>query len=115
MKVYESSTTTLRAILSHPALVKSNIDATMEAMAEANYDAQGIDSAVRLAGDVALGVNEQVNEDEIEEEWKKLFQEAEQSPQKGEEFINKLAGLQVPIGTLSSPETNNHKEAMLSV
>jgi len=42
-------------------------------LAEANYDAQEVDSAIRIGGDVALGVD--VDEEGLEDEWKALVQD----------------------------------------
>ncbi|KAJ3509631.1 hypothetical protein NLJ89_g5120 [Agrocybe chaxingu] len=77
MKSYESSSATLRAILAHPSLQRESIDKTMEALAEANADAKEIDDAVRFGADVALGVEESIDDAELEEEWKALVREAE--------------------------------------
>ena len=77
MKSYESSTATLRVLLAHPSLQRSKIDETMEALAEANADVKGMDEAIRVGADVALGVAEAVDEDELEEEWKAMVREAD--------------------------------------
>jgi charged multivesicular body protein 7 len=77
MKSYESSTATLKTILSHPSLQRENIDKTMDALAEANADAREIDDAVRIGGDVALGVGENVDEADIESEWAELVKQME--------------------------------------
>ncbi|KAL5529742.1 hypothetical protein ACEPAG_5727 [Sanghuangporus baumii] len=47
MKQYESSTATLRVILSHPSLQREKIDATMDAMAEASAEQREVDEAIR--------------------------------------------------------------------
>src|SRR5258708_4126876 len=52
MRMYESSTATLRAILAHPSLRRESIDQTLDALAEANTDAKEIDDAVRIGADV---------------------------------------------------------------
>lgn len=75
MKSYELSTATLKSILAHPSLERSNIDKTMEALAEANADARYIDDAVRIAGDVAVGVSENIDDSEVEAEWEALVKE----------------------------------------
>lgn len=76
MNSYESSTATLKAILAHPSLQRSSIDKTMEALAEANEEAKEVDDAIRIGGEVGIG---DVNDDEVEEEWKALIREAESS------------------------------------
>lgn len=75
MKSYTSSTVTLRSILSHSALQRDNVDKTMDALAEANADARELDEAIRIGGDVALGVGDNVDESEIEEEWAALVKD----------------------------------------
>ncbi|KAF9527003.1 Snf7-domain-containing protein [Crepidotus variabilis] len=77
MKSYESSTTTLRNILSHPSLERGKIDETMEALAEANTNAKEVDDIIRIGGDVALGIDDAVDDDELEEEWKAMVKEIE--------------------------------------
>ncbi|KDQ33453.1 hypothetical protein PLEOSDRAFT_21087 [Pleurotus ostreatus PC15] len=78
MKSYASSTTTLRTLLSHPSLQRDKIDETMDAMASANSDAKEVDDAIRIGGDIALGLNtpgEGIDEGELEEELKMLMEE----------------------------------------
>jgi len=77
MKSYDSSAITLRAILAHPSLQRDSIDKTMDALAEANLDAREVDDAVRMSGDIALGTDGIVDDDELEVEWKVLVEEAE--------------------------------------
>lgn len=93
MKSYDSSATTLRTILAHPSLQRDNIDKTMDALAEANIDAREVDDAVRLSGDVALGTDGIVDDDELEAEWKALVEEAE-TAQRLKDV--QAEGLQVP-------------------
>lgn len=78
MKSYASSTTTLRTLLSHPSLQRDKIDETMDAMASANSDAKEVDDAIRIGGDIALGLNtpgEGIDESELEAELKMLVEE----------------------------------------
>ncbi|KAF8798155.1 hypothetical protein BYT27DRAFT_7124098 [Phlegmacium glaucopus] len=77
MKSYDSSAITLRAILAHPSLQRDSIDKTMDALSEANLDAREVDDAVRMSGDIALGTDGIVDDDELEAEWKALVDEAE--------------------------------------
>ncbi|KAG6867035.1 hypothetical protein C0991_003953 [Blastosporella zonata] len=76
MKSYESSTTTLRAILAHPSLQKDSIEATMDALAEVNADAKEVDEAVRIGADVAVGVDG-IEDVELEAELNALIRESE--------------------------------------
>ncbi|KAL0946685.1 hypothetical protein HGRIS_012872 [Hohenbuehelia grisea] len=82
MKAYEQSTATLRTILAHPSLQRGHIDETMDALAEATADARDVDDAIRVGGDVALGVGvggegAAVDEGELEEELRALVEEQE--------------------------------------
>jgi len=90
MKSYESSTLTLRSILAHPSLQRERIDETMDALAEANANAREVDDAVRMGGDVAVGVEDAVDEEELERELKEMVREAEAEKEA------KLRGMQVP-------------------
>ncbi|KAF9075127.1 hypothetical protein BDP27DRAFT_1415505 [Rhodocollybia butyracea] len=99
LKSYKASTTTLRSILSHPSLQRDSIDQTMEAMAEANADAREIDDAVRIGGDIAVGVSD-IDDDELEEELKKLTLESEREKEEMESSTEaRLDGI---------PETPSH-------
>ncbi|KIL69882.1 hypothetical protein M378DRAFT_157122 [Amanita muscaria Koide BX008] len=89
MKVYESSTATLRAILTHPSLQRESIDRTMDALAEANTDAKEVDDAVRIGVDSAVNVD-QVDEDELEAELNNLIEEAQAQEAKTERVEEKL-------------------------
>ena len=75
MRMYESSTATLHAILAHPSLRRESIDQTLDALAEANTDAKEIDDAVRIGADVALNA-EQDDDETVEMELNKLIEEA---------------------------------------
>lgn len=75
MNSYELSTATLKSILAHPSLERSNIDKTMEALAEANSDAKEVDDAVRIAGDIAVGASQEIDDIEVEAEWEALVKE----------------------------------------
>ncbi|KAK0210854.1 Snf7-domain-containing protein [Desarmillaria ectypa] len=75
---YAQSTSTLRAILSHPLLQRESIEQTMEAMADANADAKEIDEALRVGGDIAVGANEVFDEDELQAELNELIQESKE-------------------------------------
>ncbi|KAH6918418.1 hypothetical protein BKA70DRAFT_1247141 [Coprinopsis sp. MPI-PUGE-AT-0042] len=99
MKSYELSTATLKSILSHPSLERGNIDKTMEALAEANADAREIDDAVRIAGDVAVGVSENIDDSEVEAEWEALVKEMAATRKQGTldaEVQRKLVQAKVP-------------------
>ncbi|OCH92214.1 hypothetical protein OBBRIDRAFT_818381 [Obba rivulosa] len=76
MRSYESSTATLRAILAHPLLQREKIDETMDAMGSANTDAQEVDDAIRLGGQMAQA-DANIDEAELEEELQALVRESE--------------------------------------
>ena len=96
MKSYDSSAITLRTILAHPSLQRDSIDKTMDALAEANLDAREVDDAVRVSGDVALGTDNIVDDDELEAEWKALVEEAETAQRLKDVQATKGEGLKVP-------------------
>ncbi|KAG7549003.1 hypothetical protein FFLO_03116 [Filobasidium floriforme] len=78
IKAYEMSTSTLRSVLSNPALQRDRVDATMDALADALADQQEIDQAIQSGGQLALagssaGVD--VDEDDLEKELEGLVQE----------------------------------------
>jgi charged multivesicular body protein 7 len=100
MKSYETSTSTLRAILSHPSLDCGNIKKTMDAIAEANHVAQEIDNTIRVEGDIALGI--EVSEEELEDEWKALIRDIEVDAEVG----RKLGRLQAPDKLPDNVNTN---------
>ncbi|KAH9483712.1 hypothetical protein JR316_0003188 [Psilocybe cubensis] len=85
MKSYESSTATLRAILAHPSLQRSSIDKTLDALADANADAREADEAVRFGGNLAVGMEDAIDDDELEAELKALVLEAERVNEQSEE------------------------------
>ncbi|KAK2466799.1 hypothetical protein APHAL10511_001057 [Amanita phalloides] len=98
MRLYKSSTTTLRTILSHPSLQRESIEQTMDALAEANADAKEVDNAVRIGGDVALN-SEQINDTELEAELNNLIAEATFSGSEEQRRVEKVladAKLNVP-------------------
>jgi len=80
MKLYESSTATLRAIITHPSLQRDKIEETMEAMAEATADACDVDDAIRAGGMVVDNV---IDESELEAELKVLVNDVESREKRG--------------------------------
>jgi charged multivesicular body protein 7 len=77
VKTYESSTAALRALLADPSLQRDAVERTLDALADANADAQELDEAVRSGMDVALGVDVSPDdEDEIKAELAALEAEA---------------------------------------
>ena len=75
MKLYESSTVTLRTILSHPSLQRDKIDETMDALHNATEDAKDVDLTIRLAGEAEQATI--IDDDEIERELRALVQGVE--------------------------------------
>ena len=97
MKAYESSTATLKSILSHPSLDRSNIDTTMEALAEANADAREINDAVRIGADVAVGNG--IDDSDIEAELQDLIRQStvERERARIQEKHARLEGLELKV------------------
>ena len=75
MKLYESSTVTLRTILSHPSLQRDKIDETIDALHSATEDAKDVDLTIRLTGEAEQATI--IDDDEIERELRALVQDAE--------------------------------------
>lgn len=76
MKAYETSTVTLKALLSHPLLQRDKIDETMEAMAEAAADQAEVDQAIRLGGAVVSAASgAAIDENELQEELQRMINE----------------------------------------
>jgi len=91
MKAYESSTTTLRALLAHPSLQRDAVERTFDALADANADAQELDEVVRSGMDVAVGVAVSPDdEDEIEAELAALQAEAITEARAGEKTLQSV-------------------------
>jgi len=91
MKAYESSTTTLRALLAHPSLQRDAVERTFDALADANADAQELDEVVRSGMDVAVGVAVSPDdEDEIEAELAALQAEAIAEARAGEKTLQSV-------------------------
>ena len=84
MKVYESSSATLRAVLAHPLLQRDKVDETMEELASANADAKDIDETIRIGIDVAQGETV-VDDAELEAELNRLVNEGENEKTKAEQ------------------------------
>lgn len=101
MKQYESSTATLRSVLSHPSLQREKIEQTMDAMAEATADAREIDEAIRLGADVD-GV-EFIDEQELESELAGLIEEVQKEQQREEIGVTqKEQGWRIPLPSAPS-------------
>ena len=75
MKLYETSTVTLRTILSHPSLQREKIDETIDALHSATEDAKDVDLTIRLTGEAEQATI--IDDDEIERELRALVQDAE--------------------------------------
>ncbi|KAL7283383.1 hypothetical protein ACG7TL_002813 [Trametes sanguinea] len=76
MKSYESSTATLREILSHPLLKRERIDETMDALASANADAREVDDAIQMGSEMAQA-DAAIDDSELEAELQALVQDVE--------------------------------------
>ncbi|KAI0362089.1 hypothetical protein OH77DRAFT_1389098 [Trametes cingulata] len=121
MKSYESSTATLREILSHPLLQREKIDETMDAMASANADAREVDDAIQMGAEMAQAETG-VDDSELEAELQALVQdvEKEKEEQVAEERRKRLAAgeLVAPVEApalkepVQEPEVAQEKETV---
>ncbi|KAG2111664.1 Snf7-domain-containing protein [Suillus discolor] len=98
MKTYESSTATLKAILSHPSLQRNKIEETMDALAASTADAREIDNAIRMGEDMAA-VDAGIDDTELEAELNALVEEAEKESAAAAEqaVVEKLQGIEVHV------------------
>src|SRR6267154_5532192 len=98
MKTYETSTATLKAILSHPSLQRDKIEETMDALAASTADAREIDDAIRIGGDMAA-TDTGIDDTELEAELNALVAEAEKERTEAAEqaVLEKLHGLETRI------------------
>ncbi len=122
MAAYDSSTSTLKSILSHPSLQREEVDSTLDSLAAALSDQQDLDTAIKIGGEVAVdaaGVS--VDEDELERELQDLIgegksegksevqagtedKEKDQEKQRNKALEMELAGLTAGSGDLSSDD-----------
>jgi charged multivesicular body protein 7 len=98
MRTYESSTATLKAILSHPSLQRDKIEETMDALAVSTADAREIDDVIRMGGDVAIA-EAGIDDAELEAELNALVEEAQKERGEAAELavLQKLHGLEARI------------------
>lgn len=98
MKTYQSSTATLKAILSHPSLQRDKIEETMDALATSTADAREIDDAIRMGGDMAA-VDVGIDDTELEAELNALVEEAEKERAAAaeQEVVEKLHSIEVHV------------------
>lgn len=103
MKLYESSTVTLRTILSHPSLQRDKIDETMDALHSATEDAKDVDLTIRLAGEAEQATI--IDDDEIERELRALVQgvKDEKRAAKEREGLEDLKRLEERLADVMTP------------
>ena len=83
MSQYESSTATLKTILSHPSLQRDAVDATLDAMADANAEARSVDDAIRSGLEVSQAEGAaDIDDEEISRELEELMEEARREKEK---------------------------------
>ena len=68
MAAYTTSTSTLKNILANPALDLDHVETTTEELAEVMANQEEVDSAIRIGGEVAVGVSEGVDDEELRRE-----------------------------------------------
>ena len=83
MKQYETSTATLREILSHPSLQHDKVEETMDAMAEASAQQREIDEMIRQGGDMAIA-EAGIDDTELEDELAKMVEEVKKEEEEKE-------------------------------
>ena len=103
MKLYETSTVTLRTILSHPSLQRDKIDETMDALHTATEDAKDVDLTIRLAGEAEQATI--IDDDELERELRALVKdvEAEKLATKERAAFEDSKRLEERLGEVNTP------------
>ncbi|KAE8227861.1 hypothetical protein CF326_g7227 [Tilletia indica] len=104
MQAYSTSTSTLKALLSHPSLNLDKVEDTMAALSDALADQAEVDGVIRAGGEGIGGGMEGVDEDELERELAALEMESKEEKEKEKERRQELAGVSVPVGVPSSSE-----------
>ena len=102
MKAYESSSVTLRTILSHPSLQRDKIDETMDALAEATADVQDIGQSINAGAGISI------DEDELANELAQLVQEVQQKEQQREVEKQKTTEPTISLPSVPSHEPSDH-------
>ncbi|KZS91062.1 hypothetical protein SISNIDRAFT_457037 [Sistotremastrum niveocremeum HHB9708] len=83
MKVYSTSSETLKALLSHPSLQLPHIESTLSSLAETNAQQQEINEAIQIGGQVAMDASGlEIDEDELQGELESLVQEQREEEEK---------------------------------
>ena len=112
MKSYETSTATLRAILSHPSLQRDAVESTMDALASATADANDIDQVIRTGGKATLteaGVV--IDDDELEAELAALIQEEKvEAAERLESELLHLKHAQQEVGEVEKLPRDNKEQ-----
>lgn len=110
MRLYESSTATLRTILSHPSLQRDKIDETMDALHSATEDAKDVDLTIRLAGEAGQATI--VDDDDIERELRALVQDAENEKFAARERValDDSKRIEERLGEMKVPETLDERD-----
>lgn len=75
MSAYETASSTLASVLSHPFLDLAHVEKTTDALSELMANQEEIDSAIRLGGQSATKTGEDVDEDSLAEEFEAMVQE----------------------------------------
>lgn len=91
MAAYETSTSTLKSILSNPALDLEHVERTTEGLAEVMANQEEVDSAIRLGGEIAVGAGgrEVVDDDELRRELEEMVKD-EKEAKRAEEVEARL-------------------------
>jgi len=105
MQAYETSTSTLKSIMSNPALDMDNVEKTTEALAEVMSNQEEVDNAIRIGGEIAVGASgrEGVDDDELKKELEEMVRD-EKERQRVEAAEAKLAEREKAKEAPAAPE-----------
>ncbi len=102
MRAYQTSTSTLSAILQNPSLSLDTITKTTDDLAQVLADSDEVSQAVRLGGEIAVqSSGSAVDEDELELELEDLIREEKESEAKKENDKAEIGKESRPMSTKS--------------
>lgn len=84
MAAYTTSTSTLKSILSNPALDMDHVEKTTEELAEVMANQEEVDSAIRIGGEVATGGREEVDDEELKRELEAMVNDEKEAQRAAE-------------------------------
>lgn len=85
MSAYETSTKSLKTLLSNPLLSPDRVEQTTDDLADALASQREVDDAIRIGGAVAVGASGDIDEGDLEDELAGLVEDEKASVKQKEE------------------------------